>query len=1689
MGKNNKEKYRAGMSVFLALLVSTVQLQTAVIPAWASEPVPAGEAVCESEPAAAEDTISGSEETAAEAEDIAVSENLTGEEEAVSEPETAEEPAGDAENIEGLSYNEAGGYYEIPDVTAFKAFVEYLNYNVGDGSGKIFKLTGDIIYTYGDSDTYNNFTPIGSNGEAFKGTLDGQGHVISGIRIYKKTGTDVGLFRWIQDCTVKNIVLSDARITGKEYVGGIAGEINGGAVVQNCLVLSSDIICTNTSSNYRDKGVIAGEESGTNDLACNLYRDCTVDGKNYSVGAYSTDQTWACSGHIITLPEGVSASSGITLSHNGITYHGSYENTVTLTCDDLPSGKIPVFTVKKTEDQSLVAETTGTFKMPKADVSVSVEIKDVYSLTLPDGVSAAGTSFTIGDVTYYPKGTSVSLSYTGLSEGYAAVYSINGTPITGNTFNISADTAVSVAANDVWGIAGGADGSEKHPWVIKTRAGLDLLSNKVNGTGGYIKNENSYSNRYFRLGADISYSHTTDWNDNTSTENNYRPIRNGINGFAGTFDGQGHTISGIRIYRGGSDIDDVCYLGLFGKVDSYGTVKNVTVSDSRITGWQDVGGIAGRNEGGTVQNCHAADKVAIYAVSDYSSDHGGIVGYNDGGTIRGCTSSAVLTYAEGLAHCVRIGGIAGQGHDGFIINCLAVKATVSGNNAEGYKSNPGAIAGYISHGDEDALNHNYYCGCTVTDNDNTATSNIGCGYYNYGSWSDGYGDATYNDGAVPGCLITCGKGVSSNALTIGAYDVALKNTEVTLSRCDAPAGYVFGGYHVTVDGTDPVQEVDVNDGKFTLAYDKVTAAALWTVIPADAPAITKQPEDLNLTYGYTTGNTLTVSAGAEDGHTITYQWYSCEDTGRANPREITGATSESYSVPAGKNAGSYYYYCAVTATRTDNKETATASSNAAKVSISKAAHENETASVKKKSGQSGSVELGSLVEAGAVLELGAITDEALILNGTPSLSGNVLEYAFKADAAEGKTANVTVHAKNADNYQDYDIVITLTVFDCPHEHTEIRNARTATCTEQGYTGDTWCTDCNNKIAQGKTIPIDPDNHDFDFDHGVVTRKATLLRKGETTYTCKRCGKTMTRDDIPCPEEEGRDLDDLREDTETLSGNAAPKVEKKELEDGSRQETVIIGGEELSKTITDPDGKETVESKMWIGGLAASYTYTGSAIKPSFRVYDGTRKLKEKTDYTVKYSKNKEAGTAFITLKFRGNYSDTKEETAEFTIAPAVLGVDIIAHETAAGVKKDAQKPVPVLTWAKTGKRVSGKYFDISYDPAAVKEEGTYTATITPKNAGGNFAGSTTALIKIAEKSRLLSNAKVTFDKKSYAYTGNAVIPGYKVTVGNVSLTENVDYRRVSLTNNTDPGTATVIFEAVSGNAAGYVGCKTATFKIGGKKQLKEAGAGSSFTYSFSESVPFAKGGAKPAVVIKDNGITLKEGEDYTVSYAKNRAVTNGSATAEIKVKGKGNYKNTVTLNFAITKQSLKASGICITSSDQFVTKARLKKPSITVIDADGKKLSAGTDYTISDMDTSDPANTDESGVVHIMLTGKNNYRDDESVKTSFRYMKASSDLAKTKALIIKDQTYTGGAVRLGADDLKEILYTGSKSSSAYLVYGKDFVVTGYSDNVKTGTAKAVLSGRGSYAGTKTLTFKIVRKKVDYKGALTGEGWK
>ena len=196
----------------------------------------------------------------------------------------------------------------------------------------------------------------------------------------------------------------------------------------------------------------------------------------------------------------------------------------------------------------------------------------------------------------------------------------------------------------------------------------------------------------------------------------------------------------------------------------------------------------------------------------------------------------------------------------------------------------------------------------------------------------------------------------------------------------------------------------------------VTVNATFQPIPATAPTIVTQLGDLSLTYGYTTGNVLSVAASAAEGHTISYQWYSNTSASNTGGTAIDDATEESYTVPTGKAAGTTeYYYCVVTAARTDNSQTAETASNAATVSIGKAPL---TVTAKPKTITYGDEPTNDGVEY-----------SGFVNNETESVLGGTLgyDYSYTQYGDVGNSYTITPKGLTSDNYEISFAAGTLTV--------------------------------------------------------------------------------------------------------------------------------------------------------------------------------------------------------------------------------------------------------------------------------------------------------------------------------------------------------------------------------------------------------------------------------------------------------------------------------------------------------------------------------------------------------------------------------------------------------------------------------------------------------------------------------------
>ena len=302
-----------------------------------------------------------------------------------------------------------------------------LSSSVNAGSswyGSYFQLGSDISFSHttdwnDTSSTENNFTAIGTSGRPFQGTFDGNGYTISGIRIYTGYNYFQGLFGNLDSGgTVKRVILTDARICGKNNVGGIAGYVTSGTNILNCIVTNASI--SNTDAN--GVGVIVGYLTAQPTITQNYYRNCsrtkvgTTETTNIGTGHSNGDINGARSVHTLTLPANVTAS-GESVEINSTTYFAA-NTTVTLDYSgEIPSGSSASYT---SNNGSI---TGNTFTMPAADVTVTVAVfKDDYITHWQACTNHNGTSEAKAYVISTPEGLQLLSSEVLTGQTFEGVY-------------------------------------------------------------------------------------------------------------------------------------------------------------------------------------------------------------------------------------------------------------------------------------------------------------------------------------------------------------------------------------------------------------------------------------------------------------------------------------------------------------------------------------------------------------------------------------------------------------------------------------------------------------------------------------------------------------------------------------------------------------------------------------------------------------------------------------------------------------------------------------------------------------------------------------------------------------------------------------------------------------------------------------------------------------------------------------------------------------------------------------------------------------------------------------------------------------------------------------------------------------------------------------------------------------------
>lgn len=223
-------------------------------------------------------------------------------------------------------------------------------------------------------------------------------------------------------------------------------------------------------------------------------------------------------------------------------------------------------------------------------------------------------------------------------------------------------------------------------YTVDNEKGLRNLAKLVNSNGGKTLIN-------ITLTGDITL--TGEWT----------PIGNYENRYTGTFDGNGHTITGLTVNQKERGI-----VGLIGYLGSGGKVQNLTLENVNLNGNLHVGGVVGYSNNGTVTACTASGSIN-------GKEHvGGIVGSNYLGTVTACYNTSSTVNGSYL-----VGGVVGQNNKGIVTACY---------NASGSIYGEGTVGGVVG--------------------DNYTSTVTACYWSNYAGYGigNGTGDATKVDGTA-----------------------------------------------------------------------------------------------------------------------------------------------------------------------------------------------------------------------------------------------------------------------------------------------------------------------------------------------------------------------------------------------------------------------------------------------------------------------------------------------------------------------------------------------------------------------------------------------------------------------------------------------------------------------------------------------------------------------------------------------------------------------------------------------------------------------------------------------------------------------------------------------------------------------------------------------------------------------------
>ena len=381
----------------------------------------------------------------------------------------------------------------------------------------------------------------------------------------------------------------------------------------------------------------------------------------------------------------------------------------------------------------------------------------------------------------------------------------------------------------------------------------------------------------------------------------------------------------------------------------------------------------------------------------------------------------------------------------------------------------------------------------------------------------------------------------------------------------------------------------------------------------------------------------------------------------------------------------------------------------------------------------------------------ALSDD--ILAGAEGWKFSPAQIGTALVAGETQTFTALYCGNDAGNYEIESVDVKVTRSTCDHARTEARGAKDATCTEEGRTGDVYCSVCGELLESGRTI--DKLAHAYEW---VTVTGSTCAHEGLERQRCAVCGEFLEGSDRAIPQ-----LAHAYEWVTVIGPTCVDEgLERQRCtvcgdEDGGLSRIVQKLGHAWSDWTAGADGRETRTCercgeteerepapqpvKSFTAEVTGGpFTFTGKAIKPDVTVKDGEQKLALGVDYSVRYKSNVNAGTATAVITGEGAYAGCSKSVT-FVIARAQITSATLSKAELAYTGK-AQKPT--VKSVKAGKLVLAKSdYSLSYANAKSKVVGSYKVTVTGK---GNYTGKKVLTYKIAQAANSAKAAKTSVAK-------------------------------------------------------------------------------------------------------------------------------------------------------------------------------------------------------------------------------------------------------------------------------------------------------------------------------------------------------